>query len=134
MGKAPMRSLLIADGDERVAQLFADVFARYDWNVTTYSNGQRAAEALRGSAHYDAVLLSSRLAGMNGMELIRLIRALDHRKDVPIVMVTGAGDVGVCAGALANGADEVLYKPVDVAIVVATVNKGIERRRHQDTG
>jgi DNA-binding response OmpR family regulator len=38
------------------------------------------------------------------------------------------------ADALAAGADDVLYKPVDVAILVDTVNKCVERaRRHRDT-
>ena len=84
-----MKAILIADGDESVAELFAYVFASHDWNVTRYSDGQRAGEELRGGTHYDAVLVSYRFDGMDGVELIKLIRALDHRKDVPIVMVTG---------------------------------------------
>jgi FixJ family two-component response regulator len=47
------------------------------------------------------------------------------------VMVTGSGDVDVVAAALAAGADDVLYKPVDVAILVDTVNKCVERARRQ---
>lgn len=126
---ATLKSILIVDGDERVAAMFAEVFTRADWTVTTYSDGQHAAAALRGRAHYDAVLLSNRLAGMSGGDLITLTRALDHRRHVALVMVTGAIDVGVCAGALAVGADDVLYKPVDTAIVLDTVNKCVERRR-----
>ena len=41
-----MKSILIAEGDERVAELFADLFARDGWTVTTYLDGQRAADAL----------------------------------------------------------------------------------------
>jgi two-component system C4-dicarboxylate transport response regulator DctD len=66
---------------------------------------------------------------MSGVELITRIRALAHRRNVPIVMVTGSGDVNVVAAALAAGADDVLYKPVDLVILVDTVNKCIERRR-----
>jgi DNA-binding response OmpR family regulator len=36
-----------------------------------------------------------------------------------------------CTGALAAGADDVLYKPVDVVILVDTVNKCVERARRQ---
>jgi two-component system, cell cycle response regulator len=126
---ATLKSILIVDGDEQVAAMFAEVFTRADWTVTMYSDGQHAAAALRGRAHYDAVLLSSRLAGIRGVDLITLIRALDHRRDVAIVMLTGAIDVGVCADALAAGADDVLYKPVDTTSVLDTVNKCVERRR-----
>jgi PleD family two-component response regulator len=128
-----VKSILIADGDERVAHLFAEVFASHDWRVTRHSDGHRAAEDLGGSAHYDAVLVGYRFEGMDGVALITRIRGLAQRQDVPIVMVTGTVDCAVVADALAAGADDVLYKPTDVAIVVATVTKCVERRRHQDT-
>ena len=45
-----MKSILIAEGDDRVAALFADIFIRDGWTVATCLDGQRAADALRGSA------------------------------------------------------------------------------------
>ena len=128
-----MKSILIADGNASVAEMFAYVFARHDWTVTRYSDGTRAGEDLSSSAHYDAVLVSYRFDGTDGVELISLIRALDDRKDTPIVMVTGTVDLDVVAAALAAGADDVLYKPTDVAVLVATVNKCLERGKHHAT-
>jgi DNA-binding response OmpR family regulator len=129
-----MKSILIAESNEGVAELFVALFASDGWAVTTYRDGQRAAEALHGSTPYAAVVVSNRLLGMmSGVELIVRTRALSHRKDVPIVMVTGTVDVTVVAGALAAGADEVLYKPADVVLLVDTVHKCIERRREQNT-
>jgi DNA-binding response OmpR family regulator len=126
-----MKAILIAEGDDRVAELFAYLFAHDGWTVTTCRDGQRAADALGGRAPYDAVLVSNRLHDMGGVELITRIRALGHRHDVPIVMVTGTLDCAIVAGALAAGADDVLYKPVDVVILVDTVNKCVERARRQ---
>jgi DNA-binding response OmpR family regulator len=128
-----VKSILIADGYESVAELFAQFFARDGWTVTTYSDGLQAAEALGGSARYAAVLVSSRLYGMSGVELIRRIRALGHRKDVPIVMVTGTVDAADVTGALAAGADDVLNKPTNVASLVTTVGDCVERCRQQNT-
>src|SRR5688572_5720006 len=128
-----MKTILIAEGDDRLADLFADLFALEGWTVAPYNAGRRAVDALAGSAPYDAVLVNNRLHGMSGVELITRIRALGHRRNVPIVMVTGSGDVDVVAAALAAGADDVLYKPVDVTILVDTVSKCVERRRQQNT-
>ena len=128
-----MKAILIAEGDDRVAGLFADLFARDGWTVTTCLDGHRAADALGGRAPYEAVLVCNRLPDMGGVELITRIRALGHRNDVPIVMVTGTLDCVIVAGALAAGADDVLYKPVDVDILVDTVNKCVQRRSQQDT-
>jgi DNA-binding response OmpR family regulator len=77
--------------------------------------------------------VSYRFDGMDGVELIKLIRALDHRKDVAIVMVTGTLGLGVATTALTAGADDVLYKPIDLAILAAAVSKCVERRKHQGT-
>ena len=131
-GGATLKSILIAEGDERVAELFTDLFGLDGWAVTTHVDGQHAAAALSGRAPYDAVLVSNRLRDMGGAELIRRIRALDHRRRVPIVMVTGTCVVDVVAAALSAGADDVLYKPVDVNLLVTTVNKCLERRGPQD--
>ena len=127
-----MKAILIAEGDDRVAGLFADLFARDGWTVTTCLEGQCAADALGGRAPYEAVLVCNRLPDMGGVELITRIRALGHRNDVPIVMVTGTIDCVIVAGALAAGADDVLYKPVDVDILVDTVNKCVEQARQSD--
>lgn len=128
-----MKSILIADGNASVAEMFAYVFARHDWNVTRYSDGKRACEELGGRAHYDALVVGYRFDGIDGVALIKLIRALDHRKHMPIVMVTGTVRLDVVAAALAAGADDVLYKPVDVAVLVASVSKCLERGRQHDT-
>ena len=131
-----LKSILIADGDEHVTQMFAEVFASHGWHVTTCRDSRRAGEDLRGSTHYDTILVGYRFEGVNGVDLIKQIRALDHRQDVPIVMVTGIMEVSIMAAALTAGADDVLYKPTDVAFVVATVNKCVERRgdgRHKHT-
>jgi DNA-binding response OmpR family regulator len=48
-------------------------------------------------------------------------------------MVTGTLGLGVATTALTAGADDVLYKPIDLAILAATVSKCVERRKHQRT-
>jgi len=123
------KTILIADGNDRVADLLASVFATGGWTVTRYTDAERADEALRGRARYDAVLLGYRFEGTDGVELIRRARALEHRKDLPIVLVTGTATCEVVAAALAAGADDVVYKPADVDVLVATVTKCVERRR-----
>ena len=75
------------DGNDSVAEMFAYLFAGDEWHVAWYSDGQRAAEALGGRVHYDAVLVGYRFEGIDGVELITRMRALEHRKHVPIVMV-----------------------------------------------
>jgi DNA-binding response OmpR family regulator len=113
-----------------VAELFAYLLARDGWTVTTCLDGKRGADALGGRTPCEAVVVSNGLHGIRGRADHADSRARSPH-DVPIVMVTGTLDCALVAGALAAGADDVLYEPVDVVILVDTVNKCIERVRRR---
>jgi two-component system, chemotaxis family, chemotaxis protein CheY len=121
-----MKSLLIVDGCKPVAELFAEAFGQHGWAVRAYNDAQRAANDLEGHTPCVAVILSQHLPGMTGVELITRIRALDHRKDVPIVMVTGMTGEDMRVAAMAAGADDVWCKPVDITALVAAVRQRVD--------
>lgn len=126
-----MKSIFIAEGNQSVGRLFAKVFAQHHWTVTLSGHGDRADEALRGSEHYDVVLVSYEGYGMNGVQLTRLVRELEHRKDTPVVFVTGSS--GIETEALNAGANEVLHKPIDIYGLIAAVSKYISPAAQQET-
>jgi len=125
-----MRSILIAEGDEHVARLFASVFSRTNWNVCLLDDANKAADVLRGNDPFDVILVSYKIRGMDGVELTKLIRSLEHRRDTAVVMVTGRPAIE--RQALEAGADEVLTKPVDIYTLVDVVSKYVSQARHQD--
>ena len=73
--------------------------------------------------HYDVVLLGYRVTGTHGVQLVRLIRALEHRKTTAVIMVTSSAEVA--DEALAAGADEVLPKPIDPNSLAHAVERHI---------
>jgi CheY-like chemotaxis protein len=118
-----MKSMLIVDGSETVAKLFAEIFEKRGWNVATCGDRDSALARLAGSNHYDVILLSNRVPGTSGVQLVRFIRALDHLRMTAVVMVTGSGEV--TEEALAAGADEVLLKPINPNALVWAVDKHV---------
>jgi len=126
-----MKSIFIAEANQSVARLFATVLADHNWKVTLSCDGKSADEALRGSEHYDVVLVSYEGHGMNGVELTTLVRALEHRKHTPVVMVSGSA--GIELEAFSAGANEVLHKPLDIYRLIAAVSKYISEVRHQES-
>ena len=76
---------------------------------------------LVGNERYDVVILGYRVPGTNGLQLVRFIRALEHRKTLAIVMVTSSAEV--TDEALAAGADDVLPKPINPSALVWAVDK-----------
>lgn len=118
-----MKSMLIIDGSVTVAKLFAEIFEKRGWNVTTCGDRDCAMHQLAGSEPYDAVLLSYRVPGTDGMKLVRFIRMLDHRRTTAVVMVTENAEVAELARWA--GVDEVLIRPVNANALVWAVDKHV---------
>lgn len=127
----PMKSLLIAEGNASVAKLFASVFEQHQWKVTSPPDANGVREALRGTEPFDIMLVSYEVRGSNGLELIKLVRALDHRRHLPVLLVTGTS--GIDAEAFAAGASDVLHKPVDIYSLINAVNRQVARAEHHNS-
>ncbi len=115
------RKALIIEGDESVAKLFTIVLSTSDWDVDTFTDGLRGVDAVSENKDYDIIFLSYLLPGIDGLKLVKAIRAIDHHLSTPIVLVTGSG--GVDEDALAAGVDEVLHKPIEINTLLATAQK-----------
>jgi len=116
-----MKSMLVIDRSASIARLFAEIFERRGWRVATCGDRDSAIARVAGNKPYDAILLSYRVPGTTGVQLVRLIRSFEHRRMTAVVMVTGSGEV--TDEALAAGADEVLLKPINPNALVWVVDK-----------
>jgi DNA-binding response OmpR family regulator len=115
--------MLLIDGSEIITKLFAGIFEKRNWNVATCSDREGAIKRLTEDLHFDAILVGDRLLGTDGVQLVRLIRTLEHRRMTAVVVVTATGEV--TDEALAAGADEVLVKPVNPYALVWAVDKHV---------
>ncbi len=115
--------MLLIDGSEVIVKVFAEFFEKRGWNVATCGDRDSAIERLARDQHYDVILLGYSVPGTNGVQLVRLIRSLEHRKMTAVVMVTGCSEVK--EEALAAGADEVLVKPINPHAMVWAVDKHV---------
>lgn len=87
-----------------------------------------ALPALQGlGPDYPGVVLSDvRMLGMDGFELHRRIQALDP--DLPVILLTGHGDVPMAVAALKAGAWDFLTKPVGVDDLTAALRRAVQAR------
>jgi len=116
-----MKSMLVIDGSESIARLFAEIFEKRGWDVATCGDLDSAMERLAGNKPYDVILLSYRVPGTTGVQLVRLIRSFEHRRMTAVVVVTGSHEV--TDEALAAGADEVLLRPINPNALIWVVDK-----------
>lgn len=106
-----------------VADTVRDTLEAEGWKVTSYADGITAFREIESETHYDLFLVDNDLPGMSGLELIRKIRNIPHRKNTPII-VFSASDCKSEAGRA--GANVFLKKPEGVSVLVQTISKLLE--------
>lgn len=119
----PLVRLVDDDADLLAAQVQALRLAGF-----TPESFASAPEALRGlTRDYPGVVLTDvRMPGMDGLELLARLRVLDP--DLPVILLTGHGDVPMAVQALKDGAWDFLTKPVSVADLAATLRRACAAR------
>ena len=116
-GVPPLR-VLVVDDDESVRRVTAAYLATDGHQVTQAENGSAALEAFR-AAPFDVVLTDRAMPGMNGDQLAELIKRASPA--MPVILLTGFGDLMDAAGEAAVYVDRVLGKPVMLATLRATL-------------
>jgi two-component system, chemotaxis family, CheB/CheR fusion protein len=93
------------------------------WEVETYSS----CETFLETDHNDrrgCILLDALMPGMNGLELLRCLKASAHR--LPAIIITGKGDVRMAVGAMKAGALDFIEKPARVQELLASIDRASE--------
>jgi two-component system C4-dicarboxylate transport response regulator DctD len=89
---------------------------------------ERAAPALaRLSPDFPGVVVSDiRMPGMDGLELLAKVQTIDS--DIPVLLVTGHGDVPMAVSALQDGAFDFIPKPFAAERLLAAIRRALDRR------
>lgn len=107
---AAVARLVVAEDDPELARFLADCLCD-DYEVVLVRDGAAAMDQLR-AGDVDLLLTDLAMPGMDGLELVRQIRADVSLREVPVVMLSASGDAS--ANGLALGADDFVTKPFTV--------------------
>ncbi len=93
-----------------------------DYDVVLCQDGRSGiASALQERP--DLILLDIYMAGMSGLEVCRVVRETTGISSIPIILLTAGAMKDEVAQALANGADDILFKPFDPVELVERIEK-----------
>ena len=115
---------LVVDDDDLSREMLAEVLARDGYEVMVAADG---SEALRRLADHDLDLVISdvQMARTGGFELLAEVSRL--HPDTPVILVTAYADPRAAMDAVSHGAADYLTKPVDLALLRATIARALER-------
>ena len=117
---------LVVDDEPRLRQILMHLMRGDGFQCLEASNGVEALERLR-EQRVTLVLSDLRMPKMDGMELLRQVRA--SYPDTAVVMITAVADVEVAVSCLGMGAMDYLIKPFHIEEVRARVAQALGRRR-----
>ena len=122
--------LLVDDEPQNIKNLFEALNPEI-YRAFVASNGKSAVEQTL-KHQPDAIIMDWDMPEMDGMEAIKIIRAIDDIKDIPIIVATGKmTSVENLRTALKNGANDYIRKPFDPIEIEARVNSMIRLRMEQ---
>jgi DNA-binding response OmpR family regulator len=122
--------VLVVDDDERLYALIASYLEQNDVSPAPAENGRRALDLLEREA-FDAVLLDVMMPGMDGLTVLKSLRA--RWPSLPVIMLTAKGDETDRVVGLELGADDYLAKPFSPRELLARI-KAVLRRVSPDLG
>lgn len=122
----------IVDDEESVRRSASFTLRVVGLNVVTYESAEDFLEN-DDSRHPGCLVLDVRMPGMSGLELQQ--EMLRRNIDLPILFLTGHGDIGMAVSALKLGAEDFLEKPLDPSklreAVKRMTERNVEERRHR---
>jgi two-component system response regulator HydG len=119
-------SVLIVDDDDDTRGILADALERRGHSTTAAANAQSALDLL-AKKDIDVVVADVQLGGMTGLELCQ--RLAESRPDVPVIVVTGHGNMEVAVAAIRAGAYDFIEKPISADALSIALGRAVQHRR-----
>ncbi len=115
----------VIDDDEALRESLAFLLRTARIEVRTYASAAAFLDVLP-EARGSCIITDVRMPGMSGIDLLRRLQEL--KIGVPVIVITGHGDVPVAVEAMKIGAMDFLEKPFDDEVLLASVRSALNRQ------
>jgi FixJ family two-component response regulator len=122
---SPNEMVYIVDDDPTVCDALSSLVRANGKNVRMFSSGAEFLSFERRDAAA-CLILDLRMPGIDGLQVQKLI---SNQASIPVIFITGRGDVPSTVRAMKGGAVEFLTKPIDETVLLAAVESALEKDR-----
>ncbi|HET6349035.1 MAG TPA: HD domain-containing phosphohydrolase [Candidatus Krumholzibacteria bacterium] len=116
--------ILLVDDDPKLLEIVSESLGRHGYGVRTAATGREALEHVATTMPH-LVILDLDLPDMSGIDVLDNIR--DEDETLPVLVLSGQGDVDSRVNALDGGADEFMHKPVSLRELHVRVDSALRR-------
>ncbi len=118
--------LMVVDDDLYLLAAIKQTLILNGYLVDTFNEPEKAISAIREKT-YSAVITDIKMPQFDGIQLFNYIQEIDS--ELPVILITGHGDVEMAVSVIKKGAYDFLQKPVDENILIAAIQRAVEKRR-----
>lgn len=119
--------IVLVEDDREVLDAVTQTFELEGFAVQPCRSAEEALAALAAPDQAAVVVTDVRMPGRDGLQLLAELRRLDA--DLPVILITGHGDIPMAMRAVRAGAWDFLQKPADPVRLVEVVRRALDYRR-----
>jgi RNA polymerase sigma factor (sigma-70 family) len=121
-------TVFVVDDDQAMRSSLQWLIESMGMHVETYASAQAFLDAYY-PGRAGCLLLDVRMPGMSGLELQAYLARREHR--IPVIMITGHGDVAMAVKAMKNGAVDFIEKPFDDEALIISIRNALQHDEKQ---
>jgi DNA-binding NtrC family response regulator len=119
-----MSKILVIDDEKAIRNTLKDVLEYEKYEVDLAEDGMKGLEMFSANS-YDVVLCDIKMAKMDGIEVLGKITAIS--KDIPVIMISGHGNIDTAVESIKKGAYDFLEKPLDLNRLLITIRNAMDK-------
>src|SRR6201988_1714907 len=120
----PRKNILVVDDEKSQREILELILSEEGYDVTTAASGEAAVKFAKDS-YFDLALTDLKMPGMDGIELLQLLMAIDS--SIIVILLTAHGSIEAAKEALRRGSFDYLEKPYDKIALLETINRALDR-------
>jgi len=121
--------IALVDDDSAVLDSLLCFFARREIKTSCFVSVEAFLAAFDGGLQPECIVSDVRLTGQSGLDLVH--RLNERRSIVPVILMTGVGDISMAVSAMRSGAFDFIEKPFDERHLLAVIRGAVEAKRLQ---
>jgi len=122
--------IYLVDDDKEVSKTLVRALQHHDYSVETYNSGQSFLGTVK-LEDYGCIVLDVAMPGMSGLEVQTELSARGY--EMPIIFITGHGDVPTSVRAIKSGAIEFMEKPFPMDLLLERIEEAVKLERQRQS-
>jgi CheY-like chemotaxis protein len=124
-GVPPRRRLLLVDDSEANLEILGLIFKEPEYETVNACDGVDGMEKLEREARFDAILLDLMMPRMDGLQMLKALKADPRYRDIPVIVQTAIGHPDQVRQVMQAGAYYCLVKPYDDRAARSVVERAL---------